>query len=89
MAELGVHSEAGKLRSVIVHRPDLALRRLTPANCHDLLFDDVLWVRKAMEEHDAFVAALRARRIEVLLLSELLTETLALSEAKSCCSTGG
>ncbi len=31
MAELGVHSEVGKLRRVIVHRPDLSLKRLTPA----------------------------------------------------------
>ena len=83
MTDLGVHSEAGKLHSVIVHRPDLALRRLTPANCHELLFDDVLWVRKAQEEHDGFVAILRSRGTEVLLFNELLAETLALPEAKA------
>ena len=83
MTDLGVHSEAGELRSVIVHRPDLALQRLTPANCHELLFDDVLWVRKAQEEHDGFVAILRSRGTEVLLFNELLAETLALPEAKA------
>ena len=52
---LGVHSEVGKLQTVIVHRPDLAHERLSPTNCHELLFDDVIWVRRARQEHDAFV----------------------------------
>jgi arginine deiminase len=37
----GVASEVGKLRKVLVHRPDLSLRRLTPANHDELLFDDL------------------------------------------------
>ena len=31
MSEYGVHSEVGALRKVIVHRPGLEMRRLTPA----------------------------------------------------------
>jgi arginine deiminase len=72
----GVHSEVGKLRSVLVNRPDLALKRLTPDNCKALLFDDVLWVKKARQEHDAFVDALRERNVEVLEVSELLADVL-------------
>ncbi len=41
---LGVASEVGTLHSVIVHRPDLAHERLSPSNCHELLFDDVIWI---------------------------------------------
>jgi len=55
MSEFGVHSEVGKLRKVIVHRPGLEMRRLTPSNCQELLFDDVIWTRRARQEHDAFV----------------------------------
>ena len=55
MSEFGVHSEVGKLRKVIVHRPGLEIRRLTPSNCQELLFDDVIWTRRARQEHDAFV----------------------------------
>ena len=55
----GVHSEVGKLRTVIVHRPDLAHERLSPSNCHELLFDDAIWVRRARQEHDAFVDLMR------------------------------
>lgn len=73
---LGVWSEVGKLKKVLVHRPDLSLRRLTPGNCHDLLFDDVLWVKRARQEHDVFVDALCDRGVEVLQLREMLAETL-------------
>ena len=69
---LGTHSEVGKLRTVMVHRPDLAHERLSPTNCHELLFDDVIWVRRARQEHDAFVDLMRERGVEVLLLHELL-----------------
>jgi arginine deiminase len=81
MAEFGVHSEVGKLRQVIVHRPDLSLRRLTPANHDDLLFDDVLWVERAQWEHDQFVARMRERDVEVHYVADLLSEALAADDA--------
>ena len=73
---LGTHSEVGKLRTVLVHRPDLAHERLSPSNSHELLFDDVIWVRRARQEFDAFVDLMRDRDVEVLLLHELLAQTL-------------
>jgi arginine deiminase len=80
MTEFGVHSEVGKLRKVMVHRPDLSLQRLTPTNHDDLLFDDVLWVERAQHEHDQFVARMRERGVEVFLLSDLLADALAASD---------
>jgi arginine deiminase len=80
MSKFGVHSEVGKLRKVLVHRPDLSLRRLTPANHDELLFDDVLWVERAQWEHDQFVRVLRDRNIEVYYLQDLLAEALAASD---------
>ena len=79
---LGTHSEVGKLHTVMVHRPDLAHERLSPSNCHELLFDDVIWVRRARQEFDAFVDLMRERGTEVLLLHELLAETLEDAEAR-------
>jgi len=76
----GVHSEVGKLRKVIVHRPDLSLQRLTPSSHDELLFDDVLWVEQAQREHDAFVALMRGRGTEVFYVHDLLAETLAASD---------
>ena len=80
MATFGVHSEVGRLRQVMVHRPELSLQRLTPSNHDDLLFDDVLWVERAQYEHDQFVARMRERGVEVFLLKNLLTEALDASD---------
>jgi arginine deiminase len=76
----GVHSEVGRLRQVMVHRPELSLQRLTPTNHDGLLFDDVLWVERAQYEHDQFVARMRERGVEVYLLQTLLGETIAASD---------
>jgi arginine deiminase len=79
----GVHSEVGRLRKVLVCSPGLAHNRLTPANCDDLLFDDVLWVQSAQRDHFDFTAKMRERGVEVLELHNLLTEMLAIPEAKA------
>jgi arginine deiminase len=75
-AAVGVDSEVGRLRTVILHRPGPELKRLTPRNSADLLFDGIPWVEKAQEEHDAFAAALRDRGVEVLYLRDLLVDSL-------------
>ncbi len=73
---LGVRSETGRLRTVLLHRPGNELRRLTPRNNDALLFDGLPWVDRAQDEHDAFADALRGRGVEVLYLSDLLTRSL-------------
>jgi arginine deiminase len=80
---LGVHSEVGRLRKVLVCAPGLAHRRLTPTNCDELLFDDVMWVDRAQEDHREFVANLRDRGVEVLELHEALAEILGRPEARA------
>ena len=77
-----VDSEVGRLRQVILHRPDLELKRLTPDNAADLLFDDVLWVSRAQAEHDAFADVLRSRGVVVRYYGDLLTQTLEIPEAR-------
>jgi arginine deiminase len=82
MRTVGVHSEVGKLRTVLVCRPSLAHQRLTPANCHGLLYDDVIWVHEAQKDHYDFVLKMRERGVEVLELHDLLGETLVDPEAR-------
>ncbi|WP_442109392.1 arginine deiminase [Pseudomonas sp. NUPR-001] len=77
----GVHSEAGKLRKVMVCSPGLAHQRLTPSNCDELLFDDVIWVNQAKRDHFDFVTKMRERGIEVLEMHNLLTDIVAIPEA--------
>ena len=79
---LGVHSEVGKLRQVIIHRPGLELSRLTPENREELLFDDVLWPARARSEHDGFADAMVSRGIQVHHFGDLLTQTMELGEAR-------
>jgi arginine deiminase len=78
----GVGSEVGRLRTVVLHRPGSELRRLTPRNNDDLLFDGVPWLERAQQEHDRFAATLREHEIEVLYLDQLLTEVLEVGEAR-------
>jgi arginine deiminase len=73
MSEFGVHSEVGKLRKVIVHRPGLEMRRLTPANSRELLFEEVPWAKRAREEHDAFVSLMQDDHgVDVMEVNTLL-----------------
>ena len=65
-AAYGVHSEVGKLHKVLVCSPGLAHERLTPSNCDDLLFDDVLWVQNARRDHFDFMDKMRERDVEVV-----------------------
>jgi arginine deiminase len=78
----GVDSEVGRLRSVLVHRPGLELRRLTPRMGDRLLFDRVPWAARAQHEHDAFTQSLRDEGVEVLYITELLQDTLEYQPAR-------
>jgi arginine deiminase len=78
-----VDSEVGRLHQVILHRPDLELKRLTPDNAADLLFDDLLWVSEAQSEHDEFAALLRANGVTVHYYADLLEQTMAIDEARA------
>ena len=77
-----VDSEVGRLRQVILHRPGLELKRLTPDNAADLLFDDMLWVSRAQDEHDAFAEVLRSRGVVVHYYGDLLAQTLDIPAAR-------
>src|SRR6185436_12806625 len=80
---MGATSEVGRLQTVLLHRPGPELRRLTPRNNDQLLFDGVPWVARAQEEHDAFADALAGRGVEVLYVDQLLTEILSFPSARA------
>ncbi|KQW71724.1 arginine deiminase [Phenylobacterium sp. Root77] len=80
--EYGVHSEVGQLRKVMVCAPGRAHQRLTPSNCDDLLFDDVLWVENAKRDHFDFTQKMRDRGVEVLEMHNLLTAVVAIPEGR-------
>ena len=71
------------MRKVLVCRPGLAHKRLTPTNADDLLFDDVMWVESA--QHDLRTSSTSCARVvvEVVELHDLLGETMTNPEARS------
>jgi arginine deiminase len=77
-----VDSEVGRLRTVLLHRPGPELKRLTPRNSADLLFDGIPWVERAQAEHDAFADELRRRDVEVLILRDLLVDVVSDADAR-------
>src|SRR3954447_22269175 len=83
MATHGADSEVGRLETVLLHRPGNELKRLTPRNNDRLLFDGIPWVARPQEEHDGFAQQLRDRGVEVLYLTDLLTETLENDDARN------
>jgi len=66
----------------MLHRPGPELARLTPRNSADLLFDGIPWVGRAQQEHDEFAEALRRHGVEVLILRDLLCESLTVDAAR-------
>jgi len=85
---LHVDSEVGQLKQVMLHEPGLELDRLTPQNCDELLFDDVMWARKAREEHRAFADGLEQRGVKVHLFRDKLGEALEILRRATSCSNG-
>jgi len=79
----GVDSEVGRLRTVLLHRPGAELKRLTPRNNDQLLFDGIPWVDRAQDEHDAFAKAIGGRGVEVLLLADLVEQALVDGRARA------
>lgn len=81
-SKVNVSSEIGRLRRVIVHRPDAGIARVTPKMATELLFDDIVHLQRMQEEHDIFTDVLRAflGAENVLETQKLLEEALAADE---------
>jgi arginine deiminase len=80
---LQINSEIGRLKTVLLHRPGGELENLTPEYLGSLLFDDIPFLEKAREEHDAFAQLLRGRNVEVLYLEDLIAESLSTHEIRT------
>ncbi len=78
-----VYSEVGQLKKVMLHRPGLELKNLTPRYLEDLLFDEIPWLAKAQAEHDGFTRALEENGAEVLYIDNLLAELVTDADIKS------
>jgi len=76
MDAINVTNEIGKLKKVLLHRPGKELLNLTPDTLERLLFDDIPFLKDAIEEHNQFAQILKDNGVEVVYLEDLMTETL-------------
>lgn len=70
-----IQSEIGQLREVLVHPPGEELLAVTPNTRDDYLYDDIIHVQTARQEHARFVAILE-RFARVYHVRDLLLEVL-------------
>ena len=78
MSNIQVSSEIGKLKRVIIHRPDEGISRISPRRAEELLFDDIVHLPQMQTEHDIFTNILRGfvGKENVLETRQLLVEAL-------------
>ncbi len=80
--KLQVFSEIGKLKRVLLHRPNLEIENLTPDLMDRLLFDDIPYLQVAQKEHDHFAEVFRKNGVEVVYLEDLVADSLVNAEIK-------
>ncbi len=82
--ETAIHntSEIGRLKQVLLHRPGGELENLMPEYLERLLFDDIPYLKEAQREHDAFADCLREQGVEVVYLTDLVTQSLTGPEVR-------
>ena len=73
-----VYSEIDILKKVIVHEPDFGIEKVTPEIAEELLYDDIVYLPRMIEEHRVFTASLKLFLGEenVLEFEALLIRTL-------------
>ncbi len=74
-----IRSEIQTLGKVIIHQPDLGIEHISPEIAEQLLYDDIVFLPRMIEEHFTFTQTLRQLlgKENVHELDELLSEILA------------
>ena len=78
-----VYSEIGELESVLVHEPGREIDYISPSRVDELLFSAILESHDARKEHKEFVQILKNEGVNVVELTDLVTETYDLVDAKT------
>ena len=75
---ISVNSEIGRLRKVLIHRPDKGIARISPKRAEELLFDDIVYYPLMVDEHKTFTEVLKSfvGKDHVLEVEDLLLESL-------------
>ena len=79
---INVNSEIGKLKSVLLHRPGAEVENITPDTMHQLLFDDIPYLKIAQKEHDFFAQTLRDNGAETVYIEDLAADVFQTESVK-------
>lgn len=82
---MGVQTDFSPLKKVMIHEPDIGIGYITPAIAEQLLYDDIVFLPRMIEEHYVFTQALRVLIGEehVLEIEDLLSEVLDDTDARN------
>lgn len=81
MSNIHVSSEIGPLKRVIIHTPGAELEQMTPETAEELLYDDILNLEAAQEQHIQLSGVL-SKVAETLQVKDLLALTLEDKKAR-------
>jgi arginine deiminase len=81
--DIYVDSETGALKKVFLHRPGRELKRITIDNKDELLIDEIVWVKRARRDHDAFADLLRENGVEVIYFQDCLGDVVRDASVRS------
>lgn len=73
---ISVYNEIGKLKSVLLHCPGQEVENIVPDYLRRLLFDEIVYREQAIKEHNQFADILRSEGVEVLYLTDLMSDIL-------------
>lgn len=73
---ISVYNEIGKLKCVLLHCPGDEVENIVPDYLRRLLFDEIIYLEQAKREHNQFADILRSQGVEVLYLTDLMSEVL-------------
>jgi arginine deiminase len=79
-----INSEIQTLDKVIVHEPDLGIEHISPEIAEELLYDDIVFLPRMIDEHYQFTQTLKQLigKDNVYEFTDLLSETLAKESAR-------
>lgn len=73
--EIRLDSEIGELQTVVVHQPGQEIENMTPATAAEVLYDDIISLPLALQEHSQLTGVL-SQVARVLEFKDLLAEVL-------------
>ncbi len=76
LSDIGIYSEVGKLKRILVHTPAEEIENITPSLMKRLLFDEIPYLKIAREEHNEFIKVLKSGGAEVIELIDALAEVI-------------